>query len=535
MHLKRRIRAFFTAGQLPSSECVQKGKWLSKNRHAWLKFNDAIVKQLCVRSDSVSGQSSDPATGASLGSPSGEPPLSSLVAKGTLGSTSTVSHCSGRSTSPVVRGRRSRSVDVRLYINGEVSASAPGSTASAPLEGTSQRLPDSQLSSPSGELAAINTGSLRPPPGLTAESYPTDAKQRRKEREKAAKEAGTPLEVVKQHKHVENHWDDCGEDVSSLSQSLDYVTSQFTDFLKVNPDFAECWDLEDDPEPQLEDHLACCMFYGQIPTVGRLTNVPIAKDISELYHVVGRWGPGQDVAELSSATVATAQFSLRRKLDDGPNQDIACLFSLTSSRDQQTCIQYFAENPALVVVMTPLNYAVDEVAWLCGEVARNQLLRERDFLVCQPPDTTMFNYPPWPHLFAEYPRVAQVAYNRCQCGYSSPEQMIVTTSCPEMGIPFTNTVCNSNCAHVGTSEGSYYIPLAWTWEESQRVVDGIFSLRARDQRGYSIHYAYGVFPGRDKVPMGLKSEQPKIGNDHRAPPKDKSPCKGCKWMRARNS
>ncbi len=50
-------------------------------------------------------------------------------------------------------------------------------------------------------------------PDATTHSYPTDFRERRKIREKAAKEAGTPLEVVKKKKIVEDHYDDCGEDL----------------------------------------------------------------------------------------------------------------------------------------------------------------------------------------------------------------------------------------------------------------------------------------------------------------------------------
>ena len=47
-------------------------------------------------------------------------------------------------------------------------------------------------------------------------AYPTDSMERRKKREKEAKEAGAPLEVKHKIKPVENHWDDCGESLASL-------------------------------------------------------------------------------------------------------------------------------------------------------------------------------------------------------------------------------------------------------------------------------------------------------------------------------
>ncbi len=74
------------------------------------------------------------------------------------------------------------------------------------------------------EETAANSEKHCDPRGSDAtQAYPTDSKERRKIREKAAKEAGTPLEVVKQKKHIENHFDDCGEDLSSLNSAKNVV------------------------------------------------------------------------------------------------------------------------------------------------------------------------------------------------------------------------------------------------------------------------------------------------------------------------
>ena len=47
-------------------------------------------------------------------------------------------------------------------------------------------------------------------------ALPTDAKEREKEKKKQLKEKGTPHVPKKQFKPVEEHYDDCGEDLSSL-------------------------------------------------------------------------------------------------------------------------------------------------------------------------------------------------------------------------------------------------------------------------------------------------------------------------------
>ena len=45
---------------------------------------------------------------------------------------------------------------------------------------------------------------------------PTEAKEREKEQKKALKEAGTPHVPQKKPKIIEEHYNDCGEDLSSL-------------------------------------------------------------------------------------------------------------------------------------------------------------------------------------------------------------------------------------------------------------------------------------------------------------------------------
>ena len=68
-------------------------------------------------------------------------------------------------------------------------------------------------------LRQITDSSVLPQTDATTDSqhlFPTDAKAREKERRKAAKEAGNEHVVKKRKKVMEDHHDDCGEDLSSL-------------------------------------------------------------------------------------------------------------------------------------------------------------------------------------------------------------------------------------------------------------------------------------------------------------------------------
>ena len=63
----------------------------------------------------------------------------------------------------------------------------------------------------------------------TVQAFPTDAKEREKNRRKKEKEAGKEHKVIKKKKIVEDHHDDCGEDLASL-QDDDLVGLTYPDF-----------------------------------------------------------------------------------------------------------------------------------------------------------------------------------------------------------------------------------------------------------------------------------------------------------------
>ena len=60
-------------------------------------------------------------------------------------------------------------------------------------------------------------------------AYPTDSKVREQEARRAAKEAGHEIVRAKRKKFVENHNDDCGEDMSSIGVDTILLNSQWID------------------------------------------------------------------------------------------------------------------------------------------------------------------------------------------------------------------------------------------------------------------------------------------------------------------
>ena len=127
----------------------------------------------------------------------------------------------------------------------------------------SQRLPDS--------TTATATIGKDPPPGLCpvattpvsedpTPSYPTDARERQKKREKSDKEKGIVRVVNKVKKHVEDHYDDCGESVDCLIKELKKMDPSEEVFLThVEPQGLELPCLE------VPNFTESCFFTGRVP------------------------------------------------------------------------------------------------------------------------------------------------------------------------------------------------------------------------------------------------------------------------------
>ena len=56
--------------------------------------------------------------------------------------------------------------------------------------------------------------------------YPTDAKEKGKAKKKRLQELGIEVSVKKRVKTVQDHYDDCGDDISSLKLSADGDTDE---------------------------------------------------------------------------------------------------------------------------------------------------------------------------------------------------------------------------------------------------------------------------------------------------------------------
>ena len=307
--------------------------------------------------------------------------------------------------------------------------------------GSAQRLPDSPSSSdavnvPSGieaDPSAVATTTILDTntEHQCVTAYPTASRERRKAREKAAKEAGTPLEVVKKTKYVEPHFDDCGEDLSSLRLDESESDSKFVNIIYYASNSTHHFDVSSSAHSSIVDQLFLTMLYGSVVTVP-VPQVFRATDLDQLSLVVNTRGPGYDIAEVCGGVARTTRVGVRRKLRCGPNFDLVTGCDLCTKEGQHQCFRFFQNNLVLVAILAPvcgpygplanLNWHLHPaamiesiklakpIAWTCGQVALIQLKKKLDFIAEQPYPTRLYAEDPWPSLFANNPQVVQVVY-----------------------------------------------------------------------------------------------------------------------------
>ena len=428
----------------------------------------------------------------------------------------------------------------------------------------------------------------------TVEAYPTDSKEREKQRKKEAKERGEEIVVKKQVKPVENVFDDCGEDVSKLEQSMCF--SEFDDCLACNPIYLETYEYSDSDDEPVEHEVRrlLCPFDCNNATHFMLTQVT-AENIDQMVLIANTKGSGIDIAEVCGGVGRTTKIGIRRKLKCGPNFDLVCNCDLTVPADQESCLKYFKNHHVLVAILAPIcgpfgpmshlnwhlhpetmrkvyNYA-RPIAWVCGMVALSQLRKQLDFICEQPHPSSLYREAPWDEVM-KYWNVVQVLYHRCRAGLkvvSGPNKGLymkkpstMTVSCAELGKPFTGLICDGRHEHLEGDGHPTELAEAqvWTWDEATRVMDGVTELKAASKRGYSLYESYfdvcrgldiSCYPvekrevkgtteippfDRSKISPANESETPKKGKDLRAvekyPEPASSPCAGCRWRRPRD-
>ena len=394
------------------------------------------------------------------------------------------------------------------------------------------------------------------PGSLKEIAYPTEARERQKKREKKAKEKGETLAVKKRKKYVEDHHDDCGEDISSIAKEQDLH------FHTVEAESEA--DSSDDDGTYLSFMLWGSTVPKEITPHPQVINL---QDITELLTLLTNVGGGIDIAELCGGEGRPSTLAIRRRLKVGRNFDLVTNVDLNRPKDQQLTKQYINDNHVLVVIMAPtcgpfgpmgqLNRKLHPSSWqraydnaaphgrFCGEIAQLQLRKGRHFICEQPLGSTLYLEQPWPQVLNQS-TVCQQKYDRCMAGLkaqSGPykgmyirKSSTMTASNPILISHFVHLQCSGKHAHLqmkGQAENLSACQV-WTWDEANRVVSGISDLK-RELKSSAGHFPITVSSGSQATPgqESLGREVKPRGRDPDAVSPEQSQCLGCRYRRAR--
>ena len=205
-----------------------------------------------------------------------------------------------------------------------------------------------------GKVSALTTSTESTSTNVVA--FPTDSKIREQEARRAAKAAGHEIVKVKQKKFVQDHTDDCGEDMSSIGAIEILLNHQWIDQ-------CDSTDSEGDLSDTVGDGLAHTMLYGSCDDLHCYIcnlQVFVARDVDELVLVAQRNGHSIfDLAEICGGQGRTSQLAVRRRKRAGENFDLVTHTDLAKPREAAAAYAYFQVNTLWhhsVVVFGPLEH-----------------------------------------------------------------------------------------------------------------------------------------------------------------------------------
>ena len=330
------------------------------------------------------------------------------------------------------------------------------------------------------------------PPGIE-KAYPTEGRERQKAKEKAQKESGEEVVSKKRKQNVEQHFDDCGNDLASIESLLSTrcpsEESSETEDDAVSDDFA--------------DGLLQFSLWGSGSTGLMMPPVPVClvSGTTELTTVLHSLGIGQDIIEVNGDSIAVRRL---RSNTQSEHFDVVTTTDLSLPEEADNIKRYVAQNDVILAVLTPKSHASGR---LCAELADLQLQKDRHFLAEQPITSTVFYEPFWADIL-------QCADVRLQFWNRTPVSSCVVSSHGVLTSTFDG--CQS------IDDVPYEVPSAvtkpspWTWEEASRVASGIYLLREAC-----------AFPSTAAGP-DRAGEPPPAAPE---PAADQYTCPACRWRR----
>lgn len=365
-------------------------------------------------------------------------------------------------------------------------------------------------------------------------AFPTEQRLAAQQR---AKEG---IQPQKRQKKVEQHFDDCGDDLTPLKVHHSNFEDCPSDDSSVG-----------DAAGGISKVLASCVTHGFQCSESDLppethSGMIIAVDFEEAYPILTSRPYGVEIVELCGGQVLTSQMIVRRQLTAGHNFELVTGCDLTNPDTQKKVMAYLSVAKPLVVVMAPRcdpfgplgrwNRTIHPEGWtrsyresaplakFCGEVALLQIQECRHFL-CEQPQTSI----------DALPRKAMAKNNGApsNCQNHLPPMQSATVrqwtalsksnrpggQLQEIVEPFEGLVCTGDHQHAVLTGGQASKAQKWSSEMCDRIAFGIQQL-ASSLLNPKVQALPTVAVGSDSA--GAGGEPAESSEPWRK-------CKGCRW------
>ena len=395
---------------------------------------------------------------------------------------------------------------------------------------TSRAVPDRQEIPVRQDGAAVSCDNVSGAPSsndvvqssLRQDSFPTDQKLLQKQREAEQKALGQVATTRRKKQTVEQHFDDCGDDLSSLTPPR---RSYLTEFTSESED-EDAGSGRHVLAPQLSMFVLWAMRGPQ--TRDLRPSAILAADLEEMFTILAlpsNQAVGWEIVELCNGDGNASFLNISRRISDGRSLELTTQADLTAQTAQRHVLEYTKSAKPLVTILNPAVTAQQSAAEFisfCGAVALAQRDQGRHFLVAQPFPSSMFQMQPWPDV-VKLPDCYAVTLHQCCVNQrvggkliKNPLQFLATSA--ELLQPFAGLECRGGHVHSPIPGDPARQAQSWSHAMCDRLAYGIERLVEWETR--QAHSTASSFPSVGAGPQDTGSVE--VDAAWRR-------CKGCLW------
>ena len=368
------------------------------------------------------------------------------------------------------------------------------------------------------------------------QSYPTEARLAAQQRHKAG------IKPKKKAKQVEQHFDDCGEDLTPLLTHVAMFDNE--------SDTSSEDEVAERELSHLLNSFTTHGFYGSECDVNPETHsgTILAVDWDEAFAILTSKPYGVEIVELCGGIGLTSHMCIRRHMSAGHNFELLTGCDLTDPAVQSKVLAYLDIAKPLVVVMGPRcdpfgplgrwNRAVHPEGWsrsyaeaaplaeFCGRVALLQITKGRHFLCEQPQSSALFQEEPWPKVMQHH-GTRRIVFHQCRVkqyvnGLLCKKATELVASSAILLQPFVGLTCQGDHVHAVLTGGQATKAQRWSKNMCDRIAYGIQQLRK------SLLKELRTSQALPTVEVDASGEAPSP-SDETGGSEPWRKCKGCRW------